>query len=240
MESPSSEALEDHSSSSSTGAETARKHWTMIEDYYLLEGYLKYPRKFNLVKEYIQQIGHLDFSRTESSIADRLKNLMKKKNPYEGDFPRKKFKKPVALDPNQHADLIRNLEINFQTAEHQNEQLFLAVKNFLRKVRDRTQKVVTETDIASRNGKLEDEIDEIEASLMAQGQNRQEERESKKSKLVSVVELDTASRQENNQRMARMEERLDKSAQQIDTLLSLLGELVNLKKRKLERELEGN
>jgi hypothetical protein len=52
------------------------KRWTMLEDLLLLEGMLKHSKKWNLVKEHMETIGHVD-ARAESSLVNRWKNLSK-------------------------------------------------------------------------------------------------------------------------------------------------------------------
>jgi hypothetical protein len=62
---------------SSNHSNSKGSNWTMLEDFYLLEGMMKWGKKWNKVIEFMEASGHLNNSRTETAVKTRWANLSK-------------------------------------------------------------------------------------------------------------------------------------------------------------------
>lgn len=208
------------------------KNWTMLEDFYLLEGYMQYPRKWNKIKEYMQTSGHLDSDRKEEAIATRFKNLCKTENPYAGMYQRK-TPKPLNLDPQLHQKLIMKLHQDYGEKEEQSEKLFYAVKRLLSEVREKTQKTTSTADTSQTE-------QEVHQTLMIDGELRKEERKLGKNRLVDLVEADTEMRKKIMLAVEDSSSKVATTAQLIAEAVSCLKTLIELKTAKLQMEMQRN
>ncbi len=119
----------------------------------------------------------------------------------------------------------------FGAIENDNEKLFFAVKNTLKKVKDRFQKTTSneDQDAATEEQKISEELINL-------GEERKQERLPAKSKLVSVVEADTKMRERMDQHMERSMQLMENSNKRLDRLMDLMEAYIQVKKQKLENK----
>ena len=201
----------------------------MLEDFYMLEGIVKFSYKWNKVKEYMQTIGHLNSDRKEEAIATRWRNLSKTVNPYSGMYQRKN--KPVFLDPNCHQRLILQLQQDHGEREEQSERLYYTVKCLLAEVKEKANKMTSTAD-----GPQTEE--EVHQALLDDGELRKEERKLGKNKLVDLVEADTEMRKKIMVAVEDSSTKVAQTAQLISEAVGCLKTLIELKSKKLQLEIQ--
>ena len=157
--------------------------WTLLEDYFLLEGFIEKGKKWNLIKEYMQTIGHLSVERSEKQILERWKNISKTNGPYSDDFVRKKWKKPIQLDATKHQQTIMKLQLQKAEEEQEQETLFLENKKMIIQIKGKN-KILSSDSI--------DLDTEVSEDLKMVGEERKQQRLEAKKLLLSSAQLDNS------------------------------------------------
>jgi FKBP-type peptidyl-prolyl cis-trans isomerase len=119
--------------------------------------------------------------------------------------------------------------------EVQNEKIFNLCKRYIDSLRSTFQRQKSSEDQLDDNDDLK-----ISEALYEKGEERKKERATSKATLISAVEADAKARTKLEEAITKTTQHLEESGKRMNQLVDVLQEFLQLKRRKLEMELNNN